>query len=271
MLGQIQSFDENKLYDVVNTYVEADEVERALWILNNLPGVYRDQMPVKLAKLRTEILKAMVTPHAYMSCDLDATVDKEANLRNFEVLMRTKLIEAETKRFLEKGPSSIHIVDVGPGEYMVPMGLMARGMAFTYNPVFMDKKAFAAAKPEIEPCIVTTPGTPDETIFLALEIIEHLPAPQDLATECLRHCGGWPARIHLSTPMYTYDGSAKNWRKPCGLPHLRAYTPAEFLVEAQRTFPGYVWQLYPGVIMSLRGMRSDMIDSVPIVDFQRLA
>lgn len=272
MFGKIQSFDENKIYDVVTTYVEADEVERALWILNNLPGIYRDQMPLKLAKLRSEILKAMVTPHAYMSCDLDATVNKEENLKNFEILIRTKLVEGEAKRMQESGASLLNVVDVGPGEYMIPMGLKEKGVSFKYHPVFMDKKAYQAALPDIESVLDANYCTePDTTIFLALEIIEHLPAPVDLATECLRHCGGWPARIHLSTPMYTYDGSAKHWRKPCGLPHLRTYTPGEFLMEAQRTFPGYQWQLYPGVIMSLRGMRNDMIDSVPIVDFQRLA
>lgn len=259
------SFDPILCEKYVESLIHMDEVERALLVLENIPAEFRDSPPENLFKLRRQILASLCTAHAYMSSGLDAQVIPEHAIPNLHLNLRGKLIEAEVKKYNEQGKTP-HIVDVGPGEYWVPIALKQLGYRFTYWDVAFDAKTQSVAHPLLE-MRVSIPAVNQPRIFLALEIIEHLPAPSDLSVECLRHCQDWPERIHLSTPRYTYDTKEKDWRKPCGLPHLRAYTPTEFLSTARKLFPGYEWQIYSDRIMSLRGMRWDVLEDIntPIV------
>lgn len=259
------SFDPILCQKYVESLIQMDEVERALLVLDNVPAEYRDAPPENLFNLRREIQASLCTPHAYMSSGLDAKVMPEHAIPNLHHNLRGQLIEAEVKKYNAAGKIP-HLVDVGPGEYWVPIALKQIGYRFTYWDVAFDTGTQAAAHPILN-MRVARPLPDQPRIFLALELIEHLPATSDLSVECLRHCGDWPERVHLSTPRYTYDSREKDWRKPCGLPHLRAYTPTEFLAEARKLFPGYEWQIYSNRIMSLRGMRWDVTDDVntPIV------
>lgn len=264
MIGTVQSFDEDVICKFVETLVEGDEVERALLVLDNLPALYREHPPLKIQKLRQDILSAMVTAHAYLSCDLDANVNEEQGEALLKGLLRGKLVLEEVTRYRKKGFHP-EIVDVGPGEYFVPIGLSRLGFDFTYRAVAFDQRAAEAARSFTDRAAKQGDASKEKAlIFLALEVIEHIASPRELAVEALRHCGRWPDRVHLSTPCYTYDGRKKEWRKPCGLPHLRAYTPQEFLSTARDIFPGYEWQFYHGQIMSLRGMRADRLDTEPV-------
>lgn len=261
-------FDLELCQRYVEMLINNDEVERALMVLDNVPAKYREYIPEPLAKLRSDILAAMTTAHAYMSSDLDSNVRPETAVANLRFNVRGRLIETEVRKYNEMGHSP-HIVDVGPGEYWIPLALKELGLKFLYWDVAMDQKTQAIAHPLLSGH--RSPWPDDSVsrprIFLGLEIIEHLPEPRDLAVECLRHCGGWPDRVHLSTPLFCYDDADKDWRKPCGLPHLRAYTPGEFVETAKKIFPGYQWQLYADRIMSLRGLRNDVSDgaNVPII------
>jgi hypothetical protein len=73
------------------------------------------------------------------------------------------------------------------------------------------------------------------------------------------HAGRRPERIHLSTPLYTFDNKHDDWRET-GLPHLRAYTPQEFIQTAAGLFHEYAWHFHADPVMCLRGMRRDVID-----------
>jgi hypothetical protein len=263
MIGQVQSFDENVAVKFIEMLVEGDEVERALWVLDNLPAFYRDNPPFKLARLRQDILGALCTPHAYLSSGLDAEVKPQDCEHLLNTMLRGILVQREVARYNRRGLVP-HIVDVGPGEYFVPIGLQAKGFRFTYWDVAFDQNTQRAAHPILKEVRQERAQEDQPLIFLALEIIEHLPSPTDLVTEALRHCGRWPDRAHLSTPYYTYDGSKKDWRKPCGLPHLRAYTAKEFAAVVEKLFPNYKFELFPSQIMSLRGQRFDKIDPDPI-------
>lgn len=262
MLGWLEGFDEDAYLKVVEMLVNADEVERALLMLDNVPAIYRDQPTYKMTQMRKDILGAMCTPHAYMTGEYDPTPRPDDAVAQLQYLTRGRLIEAEVRRYNKSGEMP-HIVDVGPGEYIIPIALKALGLRFTYKEVAMDTKTHAAAMPLIE-SVRVEPQQDQPRIFLANEIIEHLPAPRDLVTEAIRHCGRWPDRVHLSTPCYTFNGKLKPWRALGGLPHLRAYTPKEFQFEAMKLFPMFRWECHLDLIMSLVGHREDKIPTEPL-------
>jgi hypothetical protein len=261
-MGKLESFDLPSFRRVVDDYLHADEVERALWLLDNLPGKYRDFPPTELVVLKQEILGAMFTAHTYMTSDCDGTVQPlEVSAEHLKWFLRGRLVLEEVSRYNAQGLRP-HIIDVGPGEYFIPLGLKHLGKQFTYWDVAMDRRTGAKAHPELVDYRVAKPDKTQPVIFVALEIIEHLPSPKDLLIEALKHGHGeLPERVHISTPCYTFDGSKKDWRKPTGLPHLRTYTPREFLRAADDVFPGYQWDLYQSEIQSLRGCRTDKLDA----------
>lgn len=271
----LKNWNEANLLNHVSSLLHADEAERALLVLDNVPAYFRDNPTTAMTKLRGEILGAMITAHAYMSSGLDAEVRPELAVPTMQSLLRGLLVKAEVERYTKKNPKAgnfetsyptvPHLIDVGPGEYFIPMALQELQMPFTYWDIVMDKNTAPRAYEVISGRRQQkATSIEDPTIFLALEIIEHLADPRELAVEALRHSGKWPERVHLSTPRYCYDGNEKNWNKPCGLPHLRCYTPKEFVHAATYIFPGYVWQFYESQPMSLRGMRSDTIDPEPL-------
>lgn len=252
-------FNLKEFLNVIECYVQSDEVERALWLLDNLPGAFRDFPPPELVALKKDILAAMITPHGYLTSGCDSDVGTfEQSSKSVLSFLRGILILKEVERYNTRGLKP-HIVDVGPGEYFIPLGLKHLNCDFTYYDIAMDPNTGQVAHPLIHDKRQAKPDN-QPTIFVALEIIEHLPATRDLVIEAQRHCQGWPDRIHLSTPCYTYDAAVKNWRRPTGLPHLRTYTPMEFLSEASKLFPGYSWEIYNHTVMSLRGCRNDKLD-----------
>lgn len=253
--GEVEGFNPHLVEQYVNTLLHADETERALLVIDNIPAFYREHMPPNLKKLRDDIVKARITPRGYLDSSYDALICKETAVPIFDAHARFVHVEDSVKAYNAKDITP-HIVDCGPGEYIIPIALKEKSYKFTYRPLAMDQVAKKKALPLIDD-VVASFGKAH--IFCALEIIEHLPYPADLATECLAECGGWPEEIHLSTPLYTYDGSIKEWNKPGGLPHLRAYTINEFYFEAVKIFPGYQWAIFPGTIISLKGVRIDLL------------
>lgn len=254
-------FDPIKCEEYVRMLIDYDEVERALLVLNNIPAEFREHTPWNLIELKATIQGSICTPHTYLDCDLDSTVSVESALSVMKNTIRGRIIEAEVKRYNESGITP-HIVDMGPGEYFIPIALKELNHRFTYSPLAMDQKAKAAARDYFRPFLADKPDSP--TIFVALEVIEHLPHTGDIAIEAYKNTCGRPERIHLSTPHNTYDARPKNWEHRSGLPHLRAYTRDEFIQEAFKLFPDYAFQLYDDKVMSLRGMRKDCLDPKPL-------
>lgn len=234
--------------------IRFDEVELAQKLLSLVPAHYRDFEVKEIEELKSKILAARITPHAYIHGGCDAQVSVEQADANIEGLLRGKILLKEMQAFVPHGTVP-HIVDLGPGEYWVPIGLSRRGFVFTYCPIGMDINASSAAADLIKDVLDYEPPKDRPAIFVAHEVIEHMSHPQDLSIEALRYCGKWPEYVHLSTPLYTFNAGYKMWDKPLGLPHLRAYTPREFIASAQSIFPGYNWEYESDAIQSLRGYK----------------
>lgn len=253
MSNELYALNWKPWIDAAKELIRFDEVERALSVLENVPAVYRDNPIEEIEKLKRDIKAACITAHAYMSSTLDADVTVEKAVSSIEHLLRAKVLDLEVRLLNEAGETP-HIVDLGPGEYWAPIGLKSKGRKFSYKAIAMDSLAAQKAKPLMEG-IPDTKADGAPTVFVANEVIEHLPSPGDLAIEALRYCGDWPDYVHISTPRYTYDCAHKDWNKPCGLPHLRAYTPKEFILEVGEIFPGYSWEYTADLIQSVRGFR----------------
>lgn len=247
-IGEVKDFDTKPFLEAAEWLCRADEPERALRLLENLPAYYRDHMPNEVSEMRRDILGSLLTPHAYASVDFDSEVGRDV----LDSLLRGRMV----KKTLDEIKGPVHIVEMGPGEYWLPIGLSQRGYEFTYHDISLLQRTGKQAR-EIVPSVWknTRPGESDlPKLFVAFEIIEHLADPKEIATEAARHCGT-PDYIFLSTPLYTFD-TKTHWRKPNGQPHLRAYTPSEFVLTANQIFPGYKWELEADQIMVLKGTRN---------------
>lgn len=253
--SQGERFNEGEYLNYVEALVEADEPERALKAFDNVPGYFRLYPTPAMQKLKQEILAAICTPNSYCQDGHDNKIRDIGNSDILMKMMRGKLLFDELEKYNSKGITP-HLIDFGPGEYLIPLSYRELDLNFSYEPIWMDQTAHAAYLNHLNKATLTTKSGP--TIFIGWEIIEHLKDPKELATEALAHNGGvWPEQVHLSTPCFAYDSRKKQWRKKAGLPHLRTYTPHEFIFDAQTCFPGYGWTLYVSPILSLVGKLSD--------------
>lgn len=254
-VGMVEGFTLTPFLDAAELLVQADEPERALQLLDNLPAYYRDNPPREVTTLREQILRSLCTPHTYSQVDMDATIDVRQSVSLLRGLLRGQVFEGVMKALSQtSGELGIpHIVDMGPGEYWLPLGLQTCAYEFTYQDVSLLQRTATQARELLRPEIFRAPKSEAPYLFVAFELIEHLMNPMELGVEALRHGGRMPDYVFLSTPLYTYDGRKKDWKKREGQPHLRAYTPNEFIQEANRVFPGYRWELKFDQIQVLKG------------------
>jgi len=256
-VGQIPSFDERYFLGCAQILVDADEPERAIHLLTKgLPAYYRDNPTPSIKAYIQYIQMALMTGNAYADCKDDSIFcdDTERAKQILNNTLRGQLVVSSIQEYnsYEKTP---HIVEMGPGEYWLPIGLKAEGLKFTYQDIAVNE--FTKDKSKSITRSVWNGTAP--LIFCAQEVIEHLTNPHDLAIELMRTTYGQGANeIHISTPLYTYDGSPKpiTKLKRNGLPHLRAYTPNEFYSEAIKIFgASYKWELQVSQVMSLVGKK----------------
>lgn len=241
-VGKCEGFRVEPLLEVCNMLVAYDEPVRALRILDGigLPGYYRDNPPKEVLHLKRQIHAKLATPNFYMNNIWDKRVEVERSVLTLQNTLRGKLI-AEDVKALNKEGKIPHVVDMGPGEYWLAIGLHKTDHKFTYEDIGLTVDAPQKAR-EILPTEVFTKGE-GPVVFVACEIIEHLYNEGDLRVEMERHAPNAEI-IHISTPKYTFDGrlSQLEWKKKGDLGHLRTYTPSEFWSVVTKMFWDYDWQ-----------------------------
>ena len=227
--------------------VRADEIERALWHLNNLPAYYRDNEPREITALRNEILERIATPSFYKDSDSSPHVP---DMEPVKQTLRWQLLLKDVQELNKRGLTP-HIVDYGPGEFWAPVLLAQASANFTYEPIGLSDVALNKMTPLFaDHLCAPNPGQPK--IFLALEIIEHLWNENEIKIEMLKAQGPCDI-VHVSTPKYAYDYNRLNWKACPVLGHLRAYTPEEFFTKIRMMFPEYSdFSLYDSQILHVR-------------------
>lgn len=252
--GKLPFFDEKPFIDAANILVAADEPMKAIALLENLPGYYRDHRPTAIAQMLGEIYALLATPAFYKDNIWDSCIDTARSVSTLMNTLRGNLIEKDVKEYNDKNLMP-HIIDLGPGEYWLPIALHEKGYRFTYNDIGLSSEALEKAKPLISGHLSKRRMYESQpTIFIACEIIEHLHHERDILTDYLR-AGGNADIIHISTPKYSYDVKPEkfNWREQGDLGHLRTYTPREFEKVVVEMFPHFVWGYAETEIMHMRG------------------
>lgn len=241
----------------INELVRSDEMERALWLCDNLPAYYRDHKPKEVVELKDEILKRLSSPTKAAHDMVHFTMVSENDLGGADNTLRSYLIKKEVEIFNKYGQTP-HIVDLGPGNYFVPIMLKKAGLKFTYFPVCIALHSMKEAEKHFKDEFVGGIVEDRPRIFIACEIIEHLWREEEIKTNMLHYCG-WPDIIHISTPKYTYGFLLEDWKSYCQeLGHLRAYTPQEFQDTATRIIgEKYFPQYFDHYVMHLRMLNKE--------------
>lgn len=247
-IGSCEFWNPKPFIDAANILTAADEPLLALKLLDIVPAFYRDYKDSEIEELKIRIKRRLVTSVWYSNChnellkESDSIAMCKGTLRG---QMMIKELEALKKLKIEP-----HIIEFAPGEYWLPIGLLALGYKFTYESISLNKETTILAE-NILPWSMERKGKLN--IYCAFEIIEHLHFVDDIITESLR-LGVRPDIIHLSTPLYTFDGRKESlaWENK-DLGHIRAYTPREFYDFVSKMFYGYELELQLSQVMHLRG------------------
>lgn len=138
----------------------------------------------------------------------------------------------------------------------MPLMLKQMDYKFSYKDIGLHMVARERAHEMLHGYIRQIPKDDQPVIFVATELIEHLWHEADIYVEFLR-AGGKADIVHISTPLYTFDGMTddpKYWESKGDLGHLRTYTPNELSVTVAKMFPQYDFLYYKSQIQHLRGV-----------------
>lgn len=242
----------------VNALIGCDEMALAQDLLvNGMPGYFRDNPPKEVLEMKKKLMKFLMNSEDYANNSIETDImNLESSNQTINGLLRGQLVLKEVKELNDKGKTP-HVIEMGPGEYWLAIGLKAQGCKFTYkgigvNPAAAEKASLILGEH------LKQPDLDAPVIYVACEIIEHLWNPQEIA-QTVAKLGVTPDYIHMSTPLYTFGVGHETWFEEPHIGkggHLRTYTPSEFMLIAQRLFPNYNWVYYHNQVMSLRGSKN---------------
>lgn len=254
--GKPTFFDVDTYLDAVEMMINADEVERAFVMLDNMPGFYRDHVPQRAATIKTILHKRLFTPVQYAGHygSGELIIDTETIMKSWPT--RATLVEKLVLRLNSKGIKP-NIMEYAPGSFWLPFGLKEKGCDVSYEYRSLDRiddKHFRVSDNSVF------------NIFCAFEVIEHLWKEEEIFQNYLKF--DKPAHVvFISTPLYTINGGEPNWHVR-DLGHLRTYTPKEFDKVVSDMFPGYEWSMFSDACMHLIGRHKKLLspDQVTLFD-----
>lgn len=234
---------------ILEMLVQYDDPEKALKIYDELlPAQWRDgQQPKELKEYIDLVRSKLYTAHDYFSNNKDAPSTDENALLFMKHLPRALILEDDLKQM-----DCPTVYDLGTGDYSLPIGLKLNGVRCYYQGIGLTPHFEDQVKDRIPP--PPPSGIENDRVFVAYEIIEHLPEVQEIRN----HFSRLPKpikKVYLSTPNRCYRDGHPNWLKT-GLPHLRTYTPGEFMYTVSKMFPEFKFHFIDGESMHLVGVLS---------------
>ena len=253
-VGLPACFSIDNYLDVVEQVICADEVQNALWMLDHMPGYYRDNVPERAREIKRKLYRQLMTVEDYCG-DVHETEDISVkdhadypikdhwNLEHY--WPRGHIIVERLKQINSEGFCA-DIYEFGPANYWVYHSLKGLGLDFVYD-------CFSIGKEE-KKTRTESHRKQFKKLFVCFEVIEHLWNPDDIYHAYARH--GFDAdMILLSTPKYTLFNGLPNWEeRPLG--HIRTWTPMELTHFAAKHWPNFNYKIYDSPMMVLEGLRT---------------
>lgn len=240
--GRPQFFDPDAYLDCVEQMINADEVLRAILLLDNFPAFYRDNPPIRALEIRARLHQKLFTPVQYRGIYKKTQVEMKYLMDNWPP--RAQLMEQLVKKYNEQGIKP-NIMELAPGPFWLPIGLQHKGLKFTYEHLSLD---------DGDPSFERPGDTQQANVFCAFELIEHLHYEAEIYQNYLKF-NKTADVIMMSTPRYTFNGGEDKWFER-DLGHLRTYTPHEFLDSAAGMFRGYKWEAYVDHCINIIGRKN---------------
>ena len=237
--GQPLFFNVDVYLSAIDMMINADEVKRALWMMDNLPGYYRANPPAKLLEMKEQLHRKLFTPVQYKGIYKDLVITEE-HTKAYWPMHAQALEDLIMEQSLGK---PVHIMEYGPGSFWVPYGLVHKGHVFSYESMGLDNDEFSTLDPEKNAY----------SIFVSFECIEHIWQEWEIYQNYLKFNRQADA-IVISTPLFTYDGGMPDWQNR-ELGHLQTFSPQELFDVVSKMFSGFQWECRVEKTICLIGKR----------------
>ena len=250
-------FNIDTYLDAVESMICADEIKFALTMLDNMPGYYRDYIPDRARQIRAKIYEQCMTVQDYIN-DRDESIEKsekdhKCKLKDMwkapHFTPRGSIIMDIVKKENDKG-NCVNIVELGPYNYWLPVGLDSEGCDFIYTPMSVN----STIKCPIE--TKTSSDKPIKNIFVCFEVIEHL-WNEDEIVHYFYKTQMEPDYVLISTPKYTCGHGLFNWQYRT-LGHIRTWTPQELTTYCKKHWPELNWFFYDHAMMVSIGCKESL-------------
>lgn len=247
----------------VEQMITSDEIQTALWMLDNPPGWYRDNYPQELIDIKNRIYQQCYDQFDYASDHDEANFTRdeiEAQCLTGYTYPRADILFEDIKKMNLDGHTP-WIFEISPSHGWLPLGFAKRELKFNFFGKNLNQPALKKIKDWLPQGIWADKPQDNQTkILVCFEALEHMARPEDLP-QSAHKIGIDFDRIYLSTPKYCLGGGLPDW-KTRRLGHLRNWTPNEFLDFANKSFKGYAWTYFDSHSMVIRGERQDTAERV---------
>lgn len=272
-LGLPKFFNPNEFCDVVEQMVAADEVIRALHMLENPPGYYREKPTPRMVGLKEKILQNTVSVTHYANLKTEtyaASLAHNSKLNpgfdwdqkglgamiDIPFCYPRGPILADLVKELNINGETPHLWEMGPSNFWLPYGLYEKDLKFTYyadtlNQASKEEHVRALEDKGIWRSLMLNQEQPQ--IFVCFEVIEHLWDSREILAQYVKY-GAKANYVLLSTPNGTFLGGQNTLERE--IEHVTTYTPSEFLKISSDLFPGYEWRVYGGQMMVVIGRKN---------------
>jgi len=248
--GKPAHFDVEIAQKFLQMNVDSDNVVNALKMAEMLPAYYREKQHDWVELWKKNVWAKVATINDYSSGELKE-ISKENSLTEYKAI-RFQIVEQLVRHWNDQRRPPF-IVDLGPGEYTLPIGLKEAGLEFNYKPIAITNKIPEVALPYIEDVLADKGEFHQPVIFVCFEMIEHLFNPDDVVNYYHRENLN-AEHVVISTPHGALGGGWKRTNAEM-IAHVRDWTPKE-LTEFCYKHWGYMnWQLQDGVQMCAVGSR----------------
>lgn len=255
-VGRPYYFNLDQFIITVEMLICADEIQTALYLLDNPPGWYRDHYPAELRAIKDRIYQQSYDQFDYANDADEAGFTREQvseQCLTQYTYPRADILFNDLKELNAKDKVP-WIFEISPSHGWLPVGFKDRGIRFDYYGKNINQPALAKVMRWMEQEWLPKPHADQLKILVCYESIEHMPNPHDFI-QAAHKIGESFDFIYASVPMYTLCGGLPDW-KTRRIGHVRTWTPREFLRFLDQGFPGYKWQPYLGHSMVFKGMKS---------------